>query len=176
MRATVFIPLRRRAAWVIHARLNDAQVLSRESAYDSEDEAADALGVECATIADGAERARCEALAGDLAAYIAAHNRYGTAQPLGGSTSLRAYREFRFRAAHTRLGATELRLRLIWHLEGVLFLERGYAADRSGDVFDEPRDSYGVGLRSLVFGFPLRLETARGDEGDAWFFTAGMPW
>ena len=99
----------------------------------------------CDEVVDVEGRADCEALARDLAEFIAASNRSGTTAPLGGSTSLRAYREARFRAAHTRLFATEFRLAPTPAFEIAVFWERGQAADRTEELSLEPRDSTGLG-------------------------------
>lgn len=176
LRATAYVPLGGRVTWATHLRLHDARPLRRAEAYDSEAEVAAALDADCTAVPDAAARARCVALAAGLARYIAASNRNGTATPLGGSTSLRAYRELRFRAAHTRLAATELRVRAGETLELVAFVERGFAADDRAAVYDVARDSAGLGVRFWLGDLPVRLEGADGDEGGAWFLTAGAAW
>ncbi len=160
----------------MHGRVNDAHLLRRAEAYDTPEEVAAELDVDCGLVEQAERRAACQALAADLAAYIAASNRFGTVTPLGGSTSLRAYREARFRAAHTRLLSTELRVRVSRNLETAVFRERGEAADERRDLGREPRDATGLSLRYWVGAIPLRLAAADGDEGRAWFFTAGLAW
>jgi hypothetical protein len=176
LRGTGYVPLGSAVTWAVHLESHDVRVLKAASNYDTAEEVAPALEAECASVADPAARARCEALATDIAAYIAESNRVGTAAPLGGSTSLRAYRESRFRAAHTRLAATELRIRHTAWLEWVLFAERGFAADSNGGLYGDPQDSAGLGARIWIAEIPVRLEAADCNEGMAWFLTAGMPW
>ena len=187
-RAAGFFGLGQSLTWGVFVLGSDATVTRRETKYDTEDEVREALEIDCASVADSRKRAQCEQLEDDLSAYIAANNRYGTATPLGGSTTLRAYRELRFRAAHTRLVSTELRWRISEslslgffnrdgnQLEVVPFWEIGYASDQAGQLYDSSRASYGVSVRLFINNIPLRLGVAQGEEGTAWFLTAGSPW
>ena len=134
LQASAYVPLGNKLTWAVHLRANDAHVLKRQEAFDTPEEVAGELNVNCDEVVDVEGRADCEALARDLAEFIAASNRSGTTAPLGGSTSLRAYREARFRAAHTRLFATEFRLAPTPAFEIAVFWERGQAADRTEEL------------------------------------------
>jgi len=75
--------------------------ITKESSYNTSTAVDNALGVDCTTIADATKLANCQKLEAELIAYILQNNLQGTALPIGGNTSLRSFREFRYKAANT---------------------------------------------------------------------------
>ena len=107
-------------------------LLSRESAYDSEDEAADALGIECATIADGTERARCEVLLHHHDArldevYAAIGDGASTAREISTRVSWNTgpFDDFNLFMKRSALGETLSHLRLLQDEERVRRVDEG---------------------------------------------------
>ena len=158
------------------------------SIYSDPARVAAALGTNCSAAGDAEAVQDCTALKARLADYIAASNSYGTALPVGGAYSLRGYREMRYRAAHTQLLGVEARwvfskdLDLPYFgktgpdLELSPFVELGAANDRLSHLYTALRPDFGIGLKVLLAELPLRLETAWGQEGWAWYFTVGHAW
>ena len=120
---------------------------------------------------------QCLELQEDVTEFIDQSNKYGTATPLGGSTGLRSYREFRFRSANNALSSAELRYNFNYHLplQAVSFFELGHANDQLSQLYKKSVYSAGLGLRAFVKDIPLRLEAATGNEGESVFLTAGLP-
>ncbi len=187
-RVTGYVPVGNRVTWVLHGMASDAVILNRLSKYDSQAEVDNALKIDCSGLANPRQQSDCARLKTQLAEYITANNTVGTALPLGGSSYLRGFRELRFRAAHTRLFATELRWRLGGEgtdaktgaekvtFEAAPFWEVGSASD-AADGAGGTVQSYGIALRAILGTIPLRLETAQGEgqPGTATIFTVGYP-
>ena len=161
----------------------DAVVLKREKKYENKRGVLKALKTDCSSL-NGTDRQDCEALNGDLASYIAANNRYGTAGHLGGSTGLRSYRELQFRAAMLRTASVEWALRISdlipglftdrsARLELVPFADLGYAADRQSRLFKKYVHTAGISLRLYKGSFPVRLSFAGGSGKKIWFLAVG---
>jgi len=123
---------------------------------------------------------------------IYAQNTYGSASSLGGLSRLRSFSTMRYRGAHTRFFGTELRWNLtdektpfnIWFLKDIrtafqiaFFYEIGSIADREEDLFEETRNSVGVGFRAaMASGFVFRVDVATGEEGSEFVIFFDYPW
>ena len=102
------------------------------------------------------------------------------AQPtLGGSGTLRGYREYRFRDRDAFLASAEYRYEVWRHMDTVLFADLGQVYS---DVFDQLsarslRSSVGAGLRfKSSRGLVMRINAGRSIEGARLFFTFGPSW
>jgi hypothetical protein len=84
---------------------------------------------------------------------------------LGGSNSLRSYKDYRFHDRNMLLANAEARIALWTHMDLALFADAGNVAAQRRDL-DLARQSFGAGLRlhtrRVTFA---RLDAARGDEG-----------
>ena len=119
-------------------------------------------------------------------------NRYGSATSLGGRSRLRSYVGGRYSAAHAEFVGTELRWNLtsentpfdIWIMRDLrtgiqmaFFYEIGSVADQRQELWEETRDSYGIGARLVTgSGFIYRFDLAYGDEGVATTLFIDYPW
>ncbi|OIQ20687.1 MAG: hypothetical protein BM556_01745 [Bacteriovorax sp. MedPE-SWde] len=132
---------------------------------------------ECSTISDTTARANCNKLESDVNKFIVAHNRYGTARPLGGNMGLRGYREFRFKSAHNLMVGTEFDYIAIEkpEIHIVPFFETGFAHDRFERIWDSARYNTGLSLRYYLGNMPIRLTGATGNEGETYFLSAALP-
>ena len=90
---------------------------------------------------------------------------------LGGSGSLRGFRENRFFDHNALLLNTEYRYALNSNLEAVLFTDVGQVFNKARDLTRRSlRAAYGFGFRFKTRkGVAMRLEAARGDEGMQWY-------
>ncbi len=174
----LYLPLGENHSFVLRGFGSDA-VVSSQKVTDI-DEINQILAVDCSGVVDPEDQLKCQNLRDDIATYLAAHNEYGTAVPLGGNNMLRSYREGRFRAAHSRYFGQELRFSFPFgenkRFQTALFHERGTAADDLDDIGVAERTSYGLALRFTLGETTIRLETADGDEGSEWVFIVGNPW
>ncbi|MDD0852170.1 hypothetical protein HBN50_03635 [Halobacteriovorax sp. GB3] len=133
---------------------------------------------DCELITNSELQQRCLQLESDTNKFIKAHNRYGTAKPLGGNFGLRSFREFEFKSAHNLLLSSEFQQRLIGEkLYGLIFFELGQAQDRFEKIMNSSRFSSGAALHYYVSEkMPLRITYARGNSGDQFFISAGSIW
>ncbi len=174
-----YLPILENHTWVFRGFGSDVAV-SNEKETDA-DKIKSKLQVDCTKVADADKRKECESLRDNIANYLAAHNKYGTATPLGGNKMLRSYREMRFRGAHTRFLGTEIRFNFpskgfISNYQTALFYEKGTAADETTELEKNYQASYGAAVRITLDNLTIRLEGANGDEGPEWFLIAGKPW
>lgn len=132
----------------------------------------------CSTISDSSLQSSCTQINNELNDYIVANNKYGTTMPLGGSSKMRSYREFRFKSAHNLMSAIEARLdsKIILPVQYIGFSEIGFASDIYDKLLDDSRYSVGLGLRIFIKEIPIRLEVATGQEGESAYLTLGAPW
>ncbi len=94
---------------------------------------------------------------------------------LGGSQTLRGFRDFRFRDANLFQISAEYRWEAAPALEFALFYDTGkvYGSDTDFD-FDNLRKDYGIGIRvKSPTGTFLRLDISRGNEGTRLQFAFG---
>ena len=95
---------------------------------------------------------------------------------VGGSDSLRGYKDDQFKGNSMLRGTLEYRVPLMKKVQGVLFTDTGYAWDKNTqDDFDFGlmKYSYGVGLRINSPLGPLRLDYGIGDDGGRFHFSFG---
>ena len=95
---------------------------------------------------------------------------------VGGSDSLRGYKDDQFKGNSMLRGTLEYRVPLMKKVQGVLFTDTGYAWDKNTeDNFDFGlmKYSYGVGLRINSPLGPLRLDYGIGDDGGRFHFSFG---
>jgi len=159
--------------------------VASSSKYDKESEVRDALGVDCSGISNSSKRSECEKLENNLVQYIAAHNKYGTANAIGGSAGLRSFREQRFKAQNNQVTLTELAFRLSDYLNSTLFTkdrsldlvsfyDTGYASDEKSELMDKHLYSRGVGLNINSENNTVMLQYSEGSyDSNAWFLSVG---
>lgn len=183
------LPVTESTSWFFGFSASDASVTKKETSYDTQGEVRTGFNVTCGNLTNAQERARCETLENHLVDFLSEQNKYGAASPLGGSTrGLRAYREARFKSAHSLLITNEFK----WNLSRDInlpffdgtekrltlapFFELGYTNDLYSQLFAKNLYSYGLAMRAKIKRILLRLEGAFA-EGDtkSVFFTLGMP-
>lgn len=174
-----YLPVLENHTWVFRGFGSDT-VVTNEKTTDV-DEIKSKLNMDCDSVTDSDKRTECESLRDGISGYLAAHNRYGTATPMGGNKMLRSYREMRYRGAHTRFLGTELRFNfpadgLINNYQFAVFFEKGTAVDDMVYLDKEYKDSFGAAIRIKLGQLTVRLEGANGDEGQEWFLIASKPW
>ncbi len=95
---------------------------------------------------------------------------------VGGSDSLRGYKDDQFKGNSMLRSTLEYRVPLMKKVQGVLFTDAGYAWDKNTeDAFDIGlmKYSYGVGLRINSPLGPLRLDYGIGEDGGRFHFSFG---
>lgn len=95
---------------------------------------------------------------------------------VGGSDSLRGYKDDQFKGNSMLRSTLEYRVPLMKKVQGVLFTDTGYAWDKNTeDAFDLGlmKYSYGVGLRINSPLGPLRLDYGIGEDGGRFHFSFG---
>ena len=95
---------------------------------------------------------------------------------VGGSDSLRGYKDDQFKGNSMLRSTLEYRVPLMKKVQGVLFTDAGYAWDKdTEDAFDIGlmKYSYGVGLRINSPLGPLRLDYGIGEDGGRFHFSFG---
>jgi len=148
-------------------------------------------GLNCTQYPVGPDRNDCLDTENKHLQNIIANNRYGTATPLGGTQRLRSYDNYRYYASQALSYGIEYRWNLtdehtpfdIFIAKGVrtgiqlaAFWERGMVAEKTSDLFDNGRDSYGVGIRIILSGVVIRFDYANGDEGSTGQLFISYPW
>ncbi|MGL5206379.1 MAG: BamA/OMP85 family outer membrane protein [Acidaminococcaceae bacterium] len=95
---------------------------------------------------------------------------------VGGSDSLRGYKDDQFKGNSMLRGTIEYRVPLMKKVQGVLFTDTGYAWEKNTQKnFDLGlmKYSYGVGLRVNSPLGPLRLDYGIGEDGGRFHFSFG---
>ena len=180
-----YIPIGRRSTVAFNYFRSDANVTS-EGLTDRTG-LINKIGLNCS----GGDT-ECLKVQDDLIVQFTNQNTNGTSASLGGLDRLRSYGNGRFQGAHTSYFAVELRWNLwkeftpfdyyIWKdtrtgVQIAFFAETGTVSETTGELWNQSRQSYGVGARMVTgSGFVYRLDIAVGDEGVVpilWFF---YPW
>lgn len=94
---------------------------------------------------------------------------------LGGSTTMRGFREFRFYDQSAVLATAEYRYNLNPFTDVVMFVDQGQVARQPGDFsWRGLRTSYGAGLRFLTErSVPFKILFGRSNEGTRIYFSLG---
>lgn len=119
-------------------------------------------------------------------------NTYGSAMSLGGLSRLRSYPQGRYQGGHAGFIGAEYRWNLteeatpfnyfFWKdvrtgKQIAFFAEAGSVSEKSSDLWEEKRYSYGVGFRLLTAsGSVYRADIAAGDEGTEVAIFFFYPW
>ena len=183
--ATIYFPVGEISTLAFNYFQSDA-IVKREGNTDRtaiEDE----LGIVC-PVGD----TECEKALEEQIDNTVAERKYGTADSLGGLNRLRSYPLARFQGAHTAFYGVEFRWNLtdeltpfdylFWKdvrtgLQLAFFAETGTVAETRGELWDESRDSYGMGLRLITgSGSVYRADYATGDEGGELTVFFFYPW
>jgi outer membrane protein assembly factor BamA len=183
-----YLPLGKINTWVFNYFRSDAIVTDKGET--DPDMIRVRTGIDCSYTPN--TQTQCEADLEKQVADTLAHNTYGTASPLGGVMNMRSYPQGRFSAAHSLFYGTEFRWNLteeftpfdIFLAKGVrtglqvaFFAEHATLADKTSELGDQWKDSYGVGVRLvLAGGFVFRLDLATGDEGFQSQLFMNYPW
>jgi hypothetical protein len=94
---------------------------------------------------------------------------------LGGSSTLRAFSDFRFHDRHMLIANAETRIALFTHVDLAAFVDAGNVAPRFADL-NLAKRSYGVGLRLHTHqSTTARLDFANGAEGWRLIFSLNDP-
>lgn len=93
---------------------------------------------------------------------------------LGGSDSLRGYKDDQFKGYKMFSSTVEYRFPLVKKMQGVVFGDTGYAWDKNSDVsFNDLKSSLGLGIRLTTPLGPIRLDYAKGDQQGRFHFSFG---
>jgi outer membrane protein assembly factor BamA len=148
-------------------------------------------GLNCSQYPPGADYDACVQTESKLLNGMISDNRYGTASSLGGTQRLRSFDNGRFYAADALFYGVEYRWNLtdertpfnIYVAKGIrtgiqlaAFWEQGTVADHSADLFDNIRNSYGVGFRMILSGVIIRFDYSGGEEGPQSQLFITYPW
>jgi len=182
--ATLYLPMRQRDVLAFNVFRSDAHV-TREVRADYAT-LKQAKGLNC-----NPTDTACLQTESDYINQLLAQNSYGTAASLGGLQRLRSYPNARYYAGHSMSYGVEYRLSFnniknpfdYYIAKGVktglqiaFFAEQGSVAERSGELFDTLKSSYGVGFRLLLTGLVIRGEYANGSDGDEFTLFFDYPW
>jgi len=181
---TFYVPLRQHDVLSFNFFRSDAHVTSEVKAdYASLQQA---KGLNC-TSGDDA----CLQAESDYINQLILQNRYGTATSLGGLQRLRSFPYARYYAGHSMSYGFEYRINFnnvknpfnYYIAKGVktglqlaLFGEQGSVAERSNELFDNIKTSYGIGFRLLLTDLVIRGDYATGSEGDEFTLFFDYPW
>lgn len=148
-------------------------------------------GLDCSQYVAAPEFEACSRTEDKYLASLLANNRYGTASALGGTQRLRAFDNGRFYAGQALFYGAEYRWNLtdertpfdIYVAKGMrtgiqlaAFWERGMVADHFDELWQDGRNSYGIGARLVLSGVIIRFDLANGEEGAQTQLFITYPW
>lgn len=181
----VYIPVGEISTWVFNYYRSDAIV--RQKGNTGRQALIDDLGANC-----DASDTECLDAESDFVNNTITVRKYGSATSLGGQERLRAYPGGRFQGAHMAFYGTEFRWNLteeftpfdyfIWKdvrtgVQLAFFYETGTVAEKSSQLWDESRESYGTAIRLVTgSGTVYKAEFATGDEGNQLIVFFFYPW
>ena len=175
---THYIPVRRWDTLVFNIFGSHAFVTRKGETDHDAVKAKEGLG--CEDIAPGAEQDACFRTETTRLNQIIAHRKFGTTTSLGGTQRLRSYNNYRFYASRVFFYGIEYRWNLtdehtpfdIFVAKGIrtgiqvaAFFERGSVSDGYRELWEDGRNSYGLGFRVVLSGVVVRFDVANGDEG-----------
>lgn len=182
--STFYLPFRKRDTLAFNFFRSDAHVIHPVQADFATLKAE--RGLNCASSDIDCTNAEAEYIQ-----QLQDNNRYGTATALGGTQRLRSYSNARFYAGHSVSYGAEYRLSLndarkpfdFFIIKGIrtgmqlaFFAEQGSVADRTSELFDTLKTSYGMGFRVVLSGVILRADYSNGSEGWAGTVYLDYPW
>jgi len=181
--ATFYVPFRSRDTLAFNLFRSDAHV-TNEVVFSKADLRVE-RGIECGG------SAACELAETRAIDQRFASNKYGTATSIGGTQRLRSFSNNRYYAGHSMFYGIEYRMELNDQvtpfdfyvakgtrtgLQLAFFAEQGSVAERTADLFDTIKTSYGVGFRVVLSGVILRADYSNGSEGDEFLIFLDYPW
>lgn len=92
---------------------------------------------------------------------------------VGGTDTLRGYKEDQFKGDKMMTMTAEYRFPIVKKVEGVVFGDLGKAWEGEGYKLNDLKSSVGVGLRLATPIGPVRIDYARGEQGGTTHFTFG---
>lgn len=186
---TAYFPFDRYDTLAFNVFRSDAHVTHRVSA-DYETLRVE-RGLGCDDLAPGPDKDNCLTTEADHINQIIASNNYGNARSLGGTQRLRSFANNRYYAGHSFFYGAEYRWNLrdertpfdIYIARGIrtgmqlaFFVEQGSVADRTGELFDHMKSSYGMGFRLVLSGVIIRADISSGTEGSEFVLFINYPW
>jgi len=183
--ATFYIPVGAISTLVFNYFQSDA-IVKREGNTNRADIEAE-LGIVC--LAGGTE---CDEALQQQIDNTVSQRKNGTASSLGGLERLRSYPQDRFQGGHAAFYGVEFRWNLtdettpfdyfFWKdvrtgVQLAFFGETGTVSETRAELWDQSRDSYGMGIRLVTAsGSVYRAEIASGDEGSEVTVFFFYPW
>ncbi|MFV2055111.1 MAG: hypothetical protein ACC707_01535 [Thiohalomonadales bacterium] len=189
--ATLYLPFRKRDTLVFNLFRSDAYVTNQVDAEFDTLQKERGLDCDNSFPVDTPAWQACKTTEADALNQMLAANAHGTATSLGGTQRLRSFANGRYYAGHSMFWGVEYR----WNLNDVrkpfdfyiakgirtglqvaIFAEQGSVSERSSDLFDTLKTSYGVGFRIVLEGVILRIDYSDGSEGQEAVLFIDYPW
>lgn len=92
---------------------------------------------------------------------------------VGGSDTLRGYDDDQFKGTKMLAASAEYRFPIVKKVQGVVFADAGNAWDGEGYKLNDLKSSVGVGIRVSTPLGPIRIDLAKGEEGNKTHFSFG---
>ncbi len=92
---------------------------------------------------------------------------------VGGSDTLRGYKDDEFEGNKMLAGSVEYRFPVMNKIQGVVFTDIGNAWESEGYKLNDLKTSVGVGIRMSTPIGPIRIDYAKGDQGARTHFSFG---
>jgi outer membrane protein insertion porin family len=92
---------------------------------------------------------------------------------VGGSDTLRGYDDDQFKGTKMLAASAEYRFPIVKKVQGVIFADAGNAWDGEGYKLNDLKSSVGVGIRVSTPLGPIRIDLAKGEEGNKTHFSFG---
>lgn len=182
---TGYVPMGSRHTLALNYFHADTQV-NRQGQTDPSKVEAD-LGLDCSS-GSAQDQADCQSIVNNRVA----ENTYGSVGSLGGLSRLRSFPEDRFKGSHARFVGIEFRWNLVEEtkpfnyffakdirtvIQLATFYERGAISDSKDELWNNMRESYGIGARLVTkSGLIFRADIATGNEGEEISIIFGYPW
>ncbi|MBU2698969.1 outer membrane protein insertion porin family [Sporomusaceae bacterium BoRhaA] len=92
---------------------------------------------------------------------------------VGGSDTLRGYDDDQFKGTKMLTSSAEYRFPIVKKVQGVVFADAGNAWNGEGYKLNDLKTSVGVGIRVSTPLGPIRIDLAKGEEGNKTHFSFG---